>query len=160
MHHAEALRRREHVRDLQDDAHGLLLRLRAAEGDGRAEGVAPDVVHHEEVHAAGVVVTCVMHRHEVGMAYPRGELRLADKPLHILGLLLRDVRIKDLDREQRVEHLMPPEPDRPQPALSDLLFDHVAVERFTRPEHHPGSFAPKAVIFTHVQILCFHRRTV
>ena len=63
MDHTETLRRHEHVCDLQDYANGVLLWLRTAEGDGGTKRIALDVVHHEEIQAAGFIVPCVMDRH-------------------------------------------------------------------------------------------------
>ena len=97
----------------------------------------------------------VMHRHKVGMAYPRGELGLADKPCHVLGLRLRHLWIKHLDCEERLEHAMPSEPNGPQSALADLLFDHIAVERLAGVEHGTLRFKGSA-IFVHVPVLALH----
>ena len=158
MDHAETLRRHQHVRNLQDDAHGLLLRLRPAERDRGTEGVPLDVVHHEEVDAPRFVISRVMDRHEVGVAYPRGELGFADKPFHVLGLRLRHLRIKHLDCEQGVEHVMPSEPNGPQPALADLLFNHVAVKRVARVEHGALLCAEETTAF--IYVLSLHGRTL
>ena len=94
------------------------------------------------------------------MAHPRRQLRLPDKPFHVLGLLLGDFGIEDLDREQGVEHVMASEPDSSQPALSNLLLDYVAVEQLPWLKHNGPFLSGKGSVVIHVTSLCFHRRTV
>ena len=94
------------------------------------------------------------------MAHPRRQLSLPDKPFHILGFLLGDFGIENLDREQGVKHVMASEPDGSQTALSNLLFDYVAVERLPRLKHNRPLLSGKGSAVIHVTSLCFHRRTV
>ena len=135
VHDVVFLRRVESRRHLQNDLHGAGGRELSGEGERLPEVSARDVVHHDEVDAARLVKAAVVHRHEVGVAYARRYLRLAQKTLYVVGVLLRDIREKRLERIDGVEQLVPHEVNGAERAVAEKPFYDVAAELVARVEN-------------------------
>ena len=76
-----------------------------------------------------------MHGDEIRMPDARGDFRLAEKAPDIVRIGLRYVRIEDLERIKRVQHLVPHEIDGPNSALAQQSFDRITVEVLPRLEN-------------------------
>ena len=115
-------------RNLQHDFYGAVWGETPRERERLAKVPAGDVVHHYVVEFARLVIAAIVHRNKVGVADSRRNLRLTQKPLYVVGVFLRYVGEKRLERVYGVKHLVPDEIDGSERAVAEKTLHHVAAE--------------------------------
>jgi len=123
VHHAGLVRRVERGRDLEPDASHLGHRERALPAEAIREGLAREVLHGEEEHAAGLAHVEGAGKAEV--AHGVGHGHLLAEPLQRQGVL-QQVAPQGLDRDLPLQEEVVREQHVPHPAGADGLQQAVA----------------------------------
>jgi len=129
MHDAGIVDGGEPVGDGVDQRHDAL-RIRAAVAplavEARRQRAAVGVVHHE-IRAAVVEATDVVHRHDVGRSDATEQARfLEEAQLHLL--VVRQLLVQDLERDERLQFLVPGLDDDGESAAGYLPANLIATD--------------------------------